>query len=83
LLVRWTSGESVAVATAIKLDLDIDNTSYYYMANWSKMERRILICSLSGKMDRSRISFGELLFQNIAQKKTVMLLSRNLFFFPS
>ena len=52
---------------------------FYYMANWSKMKRRILIGSLSGpnfairtaKMDRSRISFGKLLFQNIAQKKTV------------
>ena len=51
------------------------------------MKRRILSGSFSGpnfairtaKMDCSRINFGELLFQFIAQNKHSLLLSRNLF----
>ena len=58
------------------------------MANWSKM-RKILISYLSGpnfalrdaEMDSSISGFGELLFQDIVQKKSKLLSSRNLFSF--
>ena len=56
------------------------------MANWSKM-RKILVSYLSGpnfalrdaEIDGSRSDFGEMLFQDIAQKKSNLLLSGNLF----
>ena len=49
------------------------------MIDWTKMKRRILIGSLSSptftigtaKIDRSRITFGDLPFQNISQKKHI------------